>query len=155
MAAGLAESPTGTPSVGYSQWAAVASVVFLGLGVLIALFGIQQIVRGFLYDDVGGREMGYHILAMVVGGVLLAIGLLHLVIGRSIRMHRSSGRVSGIVVATLGVLLGVYMLPSALTLRPEGAPDVYALSISICGAAYAVALVGLVLGGQHFKRTAG
>ena len=155
-----ADSAAAPQVLGSSRWADMAWAIFLVLGVLIALIGIGQIVAGFTYDDIGGRAMGYHILFMVTGGVLIAIGLLHLVVARSIRRHRPFGRTVGIVIAVIGTLLGAYLAPSAITLKYRSIPgteatvaepDAYAISIALFGVAYAIALVGLILGGKHFK----
>ena len=145
-----------------SRWAAIAWVIFLVLGVLIVLVGTYWIIGGLNYDDVGGRAMGYHVIAMVLGALLVAIGFLHFLVARSIRRHQPSGRRAGIAIAVLGTLLGVYLVPSALTLRYRfvpgteatvAEPDLYAISIALFGAAYAIALVSLILGGKQFKRS--
>lgn len=169
MTAGTAATPATPPIatppiVGSSRWATLSWVLFLIMGALLGLFGISQIAEGINYDDVGGRAMGYDILYMFTGGLLVAIGLLHAVVARSIRGHHSRGRVWGMLIAIPGMLLGLYLLPSAFTLsytRVPGTeevvagPNLLAISIGLFGVMYAIALASLILGGSHFKAQTG
>jgi len=156
---------TQPPIYGDSRWAVVASLLLLVIGILIVAFGLLQIVGGLLYDDVGGRAMGYDVIFMVTGVVLVALGILHGIVARAIWKHRPWARKVGLAISFLGALLGVYVLPSAFTplirsnaLTGENissGPNLLAISIVLIGAAYVVILISLVVSSRHFRTREG
>jgi uncharacterized membrane protein (DUF2068 family) len=88
----------------------------------------------------------------IFGAVILIIGILHLLSGIFAWMHRSWARYIGIILGGLGILLGVVGLVRSAgpgTDKSQQAALVASLVIVIV---YAIVLVGLAVGGTHFRK---
>jgi hypothetical protein len=140
-----------------------AGLLLIVIGGAMALFGIQAVIEGFLYDDAGGRAMGYHVIAMTFGAILIALGFLQGIVGRSIWRGRSLARIVGGVIAAIGALVGFYVLPSALTAVYRvvpgtddvvPVPNIAAIVIASFGIAYLLVLIGLAIGARQRRRLA-
>lgn len=143
-----------------SRWAIGAALALAVLGLPIGGFGLLLIGQGLVYEDTGG--MGYGTLAMVIGALVVAIGLLHVVSAFYALRHRSWARNLGIVIAVLGAMLGAFVLPSAFNPRYVSRPPDYqtiavgpdptSILIGLSVFPYALVIVGLLLGGAHFRK---
>lgn len=155
----VASPEVGLQRSGSSRWALAAALVLLVLGSLLAAFGVVVVGQGLAYDDVG--NMGYGSLAVVIGAVVVAIGLLHVANAIAIWKHRPSARYIGILISLLGALFGAKNLPTAFDLvnvRPDAGSDVVVASLSISAILsgliffpYLLALIGLLIGGAQFR----
>lgn len=147
---------------GSSALAILAGVIFVLFGGIVTLVGafilissssIEQILResgvlvgtGLTDASVAGIFVG-------VGIFLLVIGILQLISAVGIFGHKSWGRFLGIVVAILGVLLGLLFVSGSFSApRTSGQGGGVIFSI-VTLAGYAIALIGLIIGGDHFKQ---
>ena len=111
-----------------------AGVILLVVATLLGLLGILALVGGAIIaqmSDLSGasgltpeqidalRTMG-QVFIFAFGGVALAIGLAHLLSGIGVLRRRSWGRILGLVMSVLGVLLWALILVS--TLAASGQP---------------------------------
>ncbi|MDP8904313.1 MAG: hypothetical protein M3N29_03195 [Chloroflexota bacterium] len=76
-----------------------------------------------------------------VVGFFLIVGLLKLLAALGVFLHKTWGRLLGIVLAILGLLITLAIVTAS--------PDALTLGVLV---AYIVALVGLFAGGSHFRR---
>ena len=90
------------------------------------------------------RASGEAALVLAFGTVLV-VGVLHLLSGVGLLMHKSWARAIGIVLALLGTLFSAAGVLYAAT--PNTIPPA-----AIVPAAYAFTLLALILGGGHFVR---
>ena len=122
-------------SFGNSKWAQFAAIVLMATGVVVLVSGLIPPNYGF-------------------GLIPIVTGIVSLVIGAFVWRHQQWARVLGVVVAALGIGLGLLFLPSAF--YPTSEPgstwpmikQVHVASI----VPYVAVIVGLVLGGRHFRR---
>lgn len=145
--------------VGESRWAAFAGLMLLVLGLPITVFGVVLMAQGLAYDDRG--NMGYGTLALVIGAVLVVIAIVHITVGTFIWRHHPWARYAGIVVGLLGAMLAAIVLLTAFNpvyqsgLQGEliqVGPNVMSIVIGLSFFPYVFAVIGLVLGGDHFRR---
>ena len=94
------------------------------------------------------------------GGILVIIGIIHLIGAIGIFGHRRWGRAFGIVLGLLGVLgaLGIFTISAGfeamdvgLTQAIEGEEASVAASLFVLGC-YLLVLVGMFAGRRHFKK---
>ena len=144
---------------GTSRWAQVAAVLLLGLAVAVIGFGLYLVWQGVTYDD--AFNMGYGVLATAIGTAVLIAGVAHLIAGMYVWRHRTWARVLGIVIAVLGGLLAITVLPTAFypVLKMgvggqilDAGPELRSVLIGLSIVPYVLIVVGLVLGGRHFRR---
>jgi hypothetical protein len=141
---------------GTSIWAIVAGVCLLLWGLLWTLGGIIAVGAGGSVNQLPGVPAGVDFggIFATVGIVILVIGILHLLAAIFIWAHRDWARYLGLVLAVLGTLLGLAALASPRDRsagEQAGDPIVGALFFLV---PYAIALIGLILGGKHFRRGA-
>lgn len=120
-----------------SRWAQLAAIVLMATGAVLLVSGLIPINYGF-------------------GIIPMATGIVSLVVGVFVWRHQQWARVLGVAMAVLGIGLGLSFLPSAFSPVSASEPgstwpmikQVHAASI----VAYVAVIVGLVLGGRHFRR---
>ena len=139
----------------------MAALLLVALGIAITGFGLLIFVQGLQYDDPGGLAMGYSTLAMVLGAGIVLIAIVHLVTGISVLRHSVWARALGTVIGVCGALLAATVLPTAFNPVYTGAgtgevvdngPDLRSILIGLSIVPYALVVVGLLLGGRHFRR---
>lgn len=107
--------------------------------------------------------MGYGALAMFIGAVIAVIGIAQIIASVGIWRHGSWGRYMGLVVAIPGALLGAYILPTAFNqvyhssgplreISVAVGPEPSSIIIGLSFFAYLFVIIGLVIGGRHFRR---
>jgi hypothetical protein len=94
-----------------------AAVILIVLGVLVALFGVLSVFAGAVFPSVadsaefreqfGEMSEAFAGLLLVFGGVLLAYGVLEVVTGIFLLPGRSWARITGLIVAVLGILFSL------------------------------------------------
>ncbi len=144
---------------GDSRWAVVAEVLLLVLGLAVAGLGILFIAQGLAFDEPG--LPGFGTFVVVLGVVIVVVGILHVVAAAYIWRHQSWARALGLILALLGAILGALVLPAAFspafTTGSQGelinvGPDLTSILIGLSVVPYLLVVVGLVLGGRHFRK---
>jgi hypothetical protein len=134
-----------------------AAVILIVLGVLVGLFGALSLLAGALFptvadspefrDQFGNVSDALGGLLLTFGIVLLAYGGLQVITGIFVRPGRGWARISGLVVAVLGILISlVGVLPG------EGSSAGVSLVFVALVAAYAYATWVLASTGSWFSR---
>jgi hypothetical protein len=143
-------TPAPAPSYGTSIWAVIAAIPLLLWGLAWTFLGLLAVALGRSTDVVRGLDAFGGAAALWPYVLMTAIGVLHIVAGAFVWAHRAWARYLGLVFAALGTLFGLVLLAGALGARPGQS---FALEISLLVLVpYAIALVGLVVGGVHFRR---
>lgn len=149
------------PEYATSPMVAIAGIVLLVFGLFVTLFGVAGLALGSLIDDVlleigpidtaGFDPTVIAGVVVVVFGVVLVIGILHLISSIGVFVHKQWARIVAIVLSILGTLLGVLSVVGAIDARvqAEGAGLGVALVIAV---GYGFSLFALVAGGNHFQR---
>jgi hypothetical protein len=146
---------------GESRWAYLAAILLLVLGLATAALGLPAIGSGLAYDEPGLPGFGTFVIA--IGGVIVVAGILQFVAAAGIWRHQDWARALGLVMAILGGIFGFIVLPTAFnpvfTTRGELGqelvnlgPNVTSILIGLGAVPYLLVVVGLLLGGRHFKR---
>jgi len=132
-------------------WAVAGAIALISLGSLMALFfgliflGLEEIVE---LDPQLTMTPAMIDFTRLVLGAIVVIAVLQVVGGVGSLARWQWARVVGILSGVLGLLLGVLLL-----LGVAAAPDPIALVIAVVlTAGYALGVIGLVLGGAHFRR---
>jgi hypothetical protein len=134
-----------------------AAVILIVLGVLVGLFGALSLLAGALFptvadspefrDQFGNVSDALGGLLLTFGIVLLAYGGLQVITGIFVLPGRGWARISGLVVAVLGILISlVGVLPG------EGSSAGVSLVFVALVAAYAYAAWVLASTGSWFSR---
>ena len=157
----MATREGGSHGFGNSRLAATASIVLLVLGLLVAAFGVLLAAQGLATNAPDSPGLGGFFAG--IGVVILTIGALQVIDAIFIWAHRAWARYLGIVFGVLGALFGANRLPGAFdsTYRtvnggdPPGIltpPDISSILSGLILFPYVVALIGLLVGGPHFRR---
>ena len=144
------------PQYRSSPLAVIAGIALLISGVLITLIGLLLLVVGIggaslleeidptLTDD--GAAVAAVIMAVAV--ILLVVGILEIVGSIGVFTHKSWGRWAGIVLASVGVVLG--LLLTIASFAPGGSVGDAVIAIIWLGAHGFVA-AALAVAGDHFQ----
>lgn len=152
-----------TPAAEYANnpLVIIAGVVLLIFGLLVTLVGIVGLLGGMmaaaLFEEFVTPDMGFDFdvrslatVVLVIFGIVLVLGILHLLSALGIFLHKGWARAIGLFLAVLGTLIGVLMVVTALDLRrAEEGGLVVALVVAV---GYGLTLFALILGGNHFRR---
>jgi len=133
--------------------AMLAGLVLVIVGLLVTLvggfltfFGGRLFQSPFATETADGISGGF----TVTGAVILVTGILHLLSGIFVWAHRSWARYLGLVLGALGVLLGI---AGFLGGTGQTTSQQFGLVTGlVILAAYALVLVGLIMGGRHFRK---
>ena len=139
-------------------------------GLLLVVFGLGIIALG-VYTITQGQEIRLFIDRNTVAifnttltpdtlrnvlspspGILIVIGVLHLLAGFGVFGHRSLARWFGFLLALLGLLVSVVAVSLALAL--SGGFSVAAIICVVLLVGYALICLALLAGGKHFHRQA-
>lgn len=134
-----------------------AAVILIVLGLLVSLLGALAVLAGLVFPSVaespdirgqfGELSAALGGLILVVGAFILAYGLAELLTGIFLLAGRAWTRISGLVLAVLGILLSlVGVLPT------EGGGAGTSLGFGIVLAAYAFVAWVLASQGSWFRR---
>lgn len=149
------------PTYGTSVFVALAAMLLVIVGVVLAVLGAWLLTQGPALTDLVQRLRSVDLvvfkptrdqLRAVVSaspGTLMVFGVLQLLIGAFVLRHRSWARWLGILVAVLGLLLSVVALTSTMALIPGTS-----VQLIVAGAllvAYAIVFLALIAGGGHFR----
>jgi hypothetical protein len=122
------------------------------------LWGIVWALLGTIALMLGGTTEAVRPLGAIAGAsalwpylIVVVVGLLHIAAGAFVWAHRAWARYLGLVLAAVGTLLGLYLLVSSLLPSDVNRPLAVELSLILL-VPYAIALVGLIAGGAHFRR---
>jgi len=135
--------------------------------VVLLVFGVAQLVGGALGTVFVAslrrafgqalRDAGLRIEATALTSVLAAVfvvlllvGVLHVVAAAGVLAHRNWGRVLGLLLGALGVLIGAILLYRAIDVRVVRAPLVLAAAGVLVP--YTTAFAALLFPGRHFGR---
>lgn len=146
---------------GTSPMVAIAGVVLLIFGIFVTLAGVGGLALGSLIDEImvelgpietpGFDPSDIAGVVVIFFGVVLVVGLLHLISSVGVFLHKQWARIIAIVLSVLGTLFGVLALVGSLEARgqAEGGGLAVALVIAI---GYGFSLFALVAGSSHFQR---
>jgi hypothetical protein len=149
------------PSYGTSVFVALAAMLLVIMGVVIAVLGAWLLTQGPALTDLVQRLRSVDLLVFkptrdqlraVVSaspGTLMVLGVLQLLVGAFVLRHRSWARWLGILVALLGLLLSVVAVTSAMALIPGASVQLIVASAFLI--AYAIVFLALIAGGGHFR----
>ena len=153
----------GAPALPYSTspvaWFAGLLLLVFGLGVIaLGVFTItqgQEIARFIDRNDIAifGSTLSRDTLRSVLSpspGILIVVGVLHLLAGLGVFSHRSAGRWFGFLLALVGLLVSVVAVSLALAL--SGGFSVAAIICVVLLVGYALICLALLAGGKHFHR---
>ena len=133
--------------------ATLAGLVLVIVGLLVTLvggfltfFGGRLFQSPFATDTPGGISGGF----TLTGAVILVTGILHLLSGIFVWAHRSWARYLGLVLGALGVLLGIVSIVSST--GSTSSQQIGLVTGLVILVAYALVLVGLIMGGRHFRK---
>jgi hypothetical protein len=135
-------------------------VVLLILGALFTLGGLAFVIlasagSAFIQGvDPAWGEFGSAAatVLMFMAVVILAIGVIEIITGIGLFVHKSWARWIGIVISVIGILLGLFMVMVAYEPPADGGLAAFAL---VWAAAHAFTAAALGAGGVHFERYAG
>lgn len=167
--------PQGYPQPGYPQQGYApagpiysASALVAVAGLLLAVFGLLAMVGGVWLLGQGGElqrfiqqttvnlfgsRLDQSTLRAVLSpmpGVLLVVGALQVILGAGIFAHKGWARALGILLALLGILVGIAGVGFALALAPGSSVPLIAAIVTLLG--YAFIFLALTAGGAHFYR---
>lgn len=149
------------PTRGTSVFVALAAMLLVIMGVVLALLGAWLLTQGPALSDLVQRLRSVDLvvfkptrdqLRSVVGaspGILMVLGVLQLLIGVFVLGHRSWARWLGVVVALLGLVFSIVALTSTMALIPGSSVQlIVAIAFLV---AYAFVVLALIAGGGHFR----
>ena len=141
-----------------SPLATISGVLLLVIGGIITLLGVGVffvgIVAGPFIESLGPAiaEGGDAVAPVIVffGVVIGVIGILEIAAGIGVFVHKAWARWFGIALATIGLILGFFMLVGTMSDRnPEGG----SLVISVLWvAANGFVVAALAVANEHFER---
>lgn len=152
---------TAAPTYGTSVFVALAAMLLVIMGVVLAVLGAWLLTQGPALSDLVQRLRSVDLLVFkptrdqlrsVVSaspGTLMVIGVLQLLVGAFVLGHRSWARWLGVVLALLGLLFSIVALTSTMALV-AGASVQLIVAIAFL-VAYAFVVLVLIAGGDHFR----
>jgi hypothetical protein len=134
--------------------------VLLLFGALILLFGLLLlIVASAGYDflvevEPTLAELGDSVVSvfLVMGLILVTLGATGLAAAIGVFAHKNWGRWLGVVSASIGVLIGLFIVLIGIIPPVDVASQVFGLVSTV---ANALAAVGLAAGARHFQQERG
>jgi hypothetical protein len=134
-----------------------AAIVLVVVGVLISLIGLLLMVVGaggaslieYIDPSMGAEAGAIAAVILVFALVFLALGIAGVASAIGVFVHKSWGRWLGVVVGTIGLVLGFLLLIGSFA---GGTPDTGDLVIGIVWlGANAFAVAALAAAGEHFQ----
>jgi hypothetical protein len=146
---------------GSSPLATISGVLLLVVGGIVLLLGVGILLMGLFAGLIAGSFLesidpsiavgGGGLLALIAifGLVILLIGILEVAAAIGIFIHKSWARWTGIVIGTIGLILGFFMLVGAMFPRsPDGGDLVFSL---LWVAANGFIVAALAVANEHFQ----
>ena len=145
----------------------VSGIILIVFGVLTTLIGLFGMIVGsfaatFLEEYIPPEAaLEFDIRAvttvlLVVFGIVLVVGILHFLTAIGIFLHKGWARALGIILAVLGLLLGVVgavgVAQEAASATEAGREAVVPIIVAV---SYGLTLFALIAGGNHFRRRYG
>ena len=124
-------------------------VTLIGVGVLFAGMVAGPFIESFGSAFPGG-DSSVTAMISVIGVVIAVIGILEIAAGIGVFVHQSWARWLGIVLATLGLLLGFFMLIGTMSDPVGGGADLVISLLWVATNGFVVA--ALAVAGEHFQR---
>ena len=148
------------PRYGTSVLVVIAGLVLIAFGTLVAVIGGWSLTQGpeisrFIRDNdiaIFGRQIDRETMRTVLSpmpGILMVFGVLQLLVGGVLLAHRSWARWLGILLALLGLLVGVFAVAASMALVPGVSVQMLVSIVLLLG--YAFVLLALIAGGSHFR----
>lgn len=149
------------PTYGTSVLVALAAILLVIMGVVLAVLGAWLLTQGPALSDLVQRLRSVDLvlfkptkdqLRSVVSaspGALMLFGVLQLLVGAFVLGHRGWARWLGVMLALLGLLFSIVALTSTLALVPGTSVQLVAAIAFL--AAYALGVLALIAGGGHFR----
>ncbi|HTI30205.1 MAG TPA: hypothetical protein VL687_07600 [Methylomirabilota bacterium] len=150
------------PVEGRSGSVFAAGVILLVIATLVGLFAILAMLGAAVmgqFSNFSGSQSGLtqeqidalsswgRTFILVIGGVALAISAAHLISGIGVLRRRSWGRILGLVMSVLGVLLWALVLVSTVAASGQPIPAGYLDSSGLTAEEYrAIARTGWIVG---------
>lgn len=179
--AGWQQPPQWQPQGGWGQagyWPAapaypnnplvvVAGIILVVFGVLATLIGLFGMLLGSFAATVMEEYLppeaalefdlrAFTTVILVIFGIVLVLGILHFLSAIGIFLHKGWARALGIVLAVLGLLLGVMgavgVAQEAASAADAGRQAVVPIVMAL---SYGLTLFALIAGGNHFSRRYG
>jgi len=179
--AGWQQPPQWQPQQGWGQagyWPAapeyannplvvVSGIILIVFGVLTTLIGLFGMIVGsfaatFLEEYIPPEAAldldirAVTTVLLVIFGIVLVIGILHFLSAIGIFLHKGWARALGIILAVLGLLLGVVgavgVAQEAASATEAGREAVVPIIVAV---SYGLTLFALIAGGNHFRRRYG
>ena len=154
------------PQAGYYQQEAPygSSALATIAGLLLLLLGLVDVIGGaFLFvnpqplSSFVGRvqeiNVGIRLTRDSLGAmpaVLLVMGVVELLSAIGVFGHKTWGRVLGILVALVGLVISIAAVALAMAIAPGSSVQVIVMAVALFS--YALILLGLLFGGGHFRR---
>lgn len=149
------------PTYGTSVFVALAAMLLVIMGVVLAVLGAWLLTQGPALGDLVQRLRSvdlvvfqptrYQLRTVVSAspGALMVLGVLQLLVGAFLLGHRSWARWLGVLLALLGLLFSIVAVTSTMALAP-GASVQLIVAIAFL-VSYAFVVLALVAGGGHFR----
>jgi hypothetical protein len=149
------------PTYGTSVFVALAAMLLVIMGVVLAVLGAWLLTQGPQLSDLIQRLRSVDLVVfkptrdqlrtVVIAspGALMVLGVLQLLVGAFVLGHRSWARWLGVLLALLGLLFSVVVLTSTMALIP-GASVQLIVAIAFL-VSYAFVVLMLIAGGGHFR----
>ena len=147
---------------GTSGLAVFAALLLFALGLVVVLAGIWTLTQGaelgrFIRENdvaVFGRQVDRDTLRTVLSllpAILILLGVLHLLASVGVFGHRAWGRWLGVLMAVLGLVMGIFGVSAGLAFGGVSLTTIVAIVLVV---AYAYVVLALATGGRHFQVTA-
>jgi hypothetical protein len=149
------------PTYGTSVFVALAAMLLVIMGVVLAVLGAWLLTQGPGLSDLVQRLRTVDLvvftptkdqLRSVVSaspGALMLFGVLQMLVGAFVLGHRAWARWLGVVLALLGLVFSIVALTSTMALVPGTSVQLIAAIAFL--AAYAFVVLALIAGGGHFR----
>lgn len=163
QAAGWAPGPE-SYQYGSSIMAILAGIVLVIFGLIVTAVGAIAVIGGQTIVNLfgtGAQGDALRSAVTIIAVIILVIGILHLLSGIFTFAHRSWARWVGVILGALGVLFGIASVlggtgPRTSTVINGQTVTTDPQSALVTGAviliAYAIVVLGLIMGGKHFRK---
>lgn len=155
------------PTYPTSAFVVMAATMLLIFGLLISLVGALGLVFGSVFADLmrtAASQMpifgapsdaalnDIQNVISIIFGVVLVVGILHLLAAIGVFAHKNWARALGVLLALLGSVAGALGVYGALWFTSQDGPMTGVAAVVVFLVAYAFTLLALLFGGSHFSR---
>jgi len=144
--------------------AILAGIVLVIFGLIVTAVGAIAVIGGETIGNLfgtGAQGDALRSAVTIIAVIILVIGILHLLSGIFTFAHRSWARWVGVILGVLGVLFGIASVlggtgPRTSTVINGQTVTTDPQSALVTGVviliAYAIVVLGLIMGGKHFRK---